>query len=1202
MRFTDEQQAAIDIHDRNLIVTAGAGSGKTRVLVERFMALLDANPDWSLPAIVAITFTEKAAREMRDRVRVALERRIGEAISAGDDAALDRWATHQAALTHARIGTIHSLCARLLRNNPAEARLDPAFDMLDETEAAIIRTDAVEDALAQLAAEDRPGTALLTAYGVSAVRAVLDAYAPPSAADIVRQQAFMPDDERLARWRDAWEKAYADGMQRAAHDDDLYAALNAVPPGSAPAGDKLTAIWEQVYAYTPALLTGSSPAEFVDALDTLTSVIKLNVGSAQNWGSKAAVDDAKTALKFIRARLNDLRASLPPALCERDDAALDWLAAWFDAIELAADCYAQRKAERNALDFDDLESHARDLLDHHPAVAARYQHEFKHILVDEFQDTNDAQRAIVYALAGAGPDGPGGRLFVVGDPKQSIYAFRGADVSVFGAVRDDLVDWGGQECTLAQSFRTHRTLVDGFNALFGTILQAGDPTDPASRYEIDLGQPMTASRESDPALPTLTQPLTIFTFPRPDSDAYPDFNADNIRQWEAWTLAQHIHDLVDRQTPVFDREDGKYRPMTYGDVAILFQAMTRAPLVEEVFKVAQLPYVTIAGQGYYDRPEVWDMLNLLRALHNPADDLALAVALRSPLFGLSDDALFALRLLRDRHNEPYPLWDALFKPRVPHFPASDETARDFARDVLCELRELAGRAPIADLLIRALDLTGYLAVVTGLPDGIRRRGNVEKLIALARQSGRVSLGAFNAYARDLTAREVREGEAVVDVAGAVTIMSVHASKGLEFPVVILADASWSRTRRFSLPFTVDPDAGPACQLPTDDPDADDPPPFAWHYAGELANRRDQAERRRLLYVGATRAQDYLIVSGSLHRLSAHAWLRQWLDALGVVDADLAPDDEGAILHFPWGRCALHVPQSVTLPAHLAAPSPAASAWDDPALRAGVPIPGAEPFLPPLLAEIPVDPVAPAQALTATDLAALGRAQFYDPATRGRAAFRQALLHDAPDPVRPLPERTIDPGNLRRFVGDIVHRALRAWILPGNVEEEDLLQRLRTYAWETGLSDPAQIETAALESYDLLAQFADSTVRQALDRAQQVYRELPFVYRAGERTIHGVIDVLYFDGKTWTVLDFKTAQVDGGGAWENAKRYFLQVGIYARAVEARTGQTPRAQLYYIHPAREITVRPDHWQPALQRLDDDLRAALDPAEQAENQSND
>jgi ATP-dependent exoDNAse (exonuclease V) beta subunit len=181
--------------------------------------------------------------------------------------------------------------------------------------------------------------------------------------------------------------------------------------------------------------------------------------------------------------------------------------------------------------------------------------------------------------------------------------------------------------------------------------------------------------------------------------------------------------------------------------------------------------------------------------------------------------------------------------------------------------------------------------------------------------------------------------------------------------------------------------------------------------------------------------------------------------------------------------------------------------------------------------------------------------------------------------------------LRRTVGDIVHQALCAWSLPGNTPEDVLLQRLETYAWAAGLSSDEQIESALALALDLLHHFETSDVRAHVDRARQVYRELPFAYRTGAHTMHGQIDVLYFDGSGWHVLDYKTAPVTTSGAYENAKRYYLQVGVYAKAVEARTGQVPETHLYYIHPGRRIYVKPEDWGTALARLDDDLQTALD-----------
>jgi ATP-dependent helicase/nuclease subunit A len=1214
MNFTPEQSDAIYTHDRNLIVTAGAGSGKTRVLVERFIALLDANPDWALPDVVAITFTEKAAREMRDRVRRAIEERIAAAAAGDDPAALERWMNHQVALNMARIGTIHSLCAHILRANPAAAELDPSFAVLDETEAGILHEDAVEQTLADLGHGEHPAAQLLAAYDVRDVRAVLAAYSTPSDADQVRAALDSSPDALLDRWRADWADAMQRVMAEVRADETLRAALAWEPAGVGwPADDKLMDNWRLIRRQTPALF-GDDPDAFADAVTALAAGINRRGGKQDSWGGADGVRECKDVLGVFQDWAKGF-TMLPRPDDDADGAdraAAEWLLLWRDAILLAAETYTRLKADRAVLDFDDLETRTRALLAAHPEVTARCRAAFRQVLVDEFQDTNQAQRAIIYALTGAGaPDPPGrddgqdGRLFVVGDPKQSIYAFRGADVSVFGAVRDDLRAAGGEELPLSTSFRAHEKLVTAFNAIFDHILaaRADDP------FAVALEYPMRAFRPAQPAQVALHDvPISLLLLDRPDKDLHPDWQrADELRRWEAWELAQHIHDLVAGEQLVWDgdlRHDdprvrhipehahpagqGAYRPVCYGDMAILFQAMTRAPLYEEVFKAAELPYVTVAGQGYFDRQEVWDLLHLLRALHNPADDLALAVVLRSPLFGLSDEALYALRLLRDDTGARMPLWAALFAGEVPLFPAEDAAARDFARVVLDELRDMAGRATIAELLARALHLTGYLATLTGLPDGARRRGNVEKLLALARASGRVSLGAFNVYAQDLTAREVREGEAVVAMENTVTLMSVHASKGLEFPVVILADTAWRRGLRRGV-FTVDREAGAACKLPVDDPDGDDPQPFAWEWSGELAARRDLAERRRLLYVAATRAQDYLVVSGSRAHASDGTWLRQWLTALGLDDDDLAPGPDPVRWEYPGGACWCLVPPE---PPQDLAPGTgrARTGWDDPAVQGAQLAAGVEPALLPLLAPVPVPIDAPARALTATQIAKLGEAAAYEPPARGRAAFRHSVLHDAPDAVRPLTDQPSGGG--RRVVGEMVHRALQAWLLARSPSLDVLKARLETYAWEQHLTDPAQVRDAIRQAEGLLARFMASDLCDRLARAEHIYSELPFVYLTSTgRAIHGVIDVLFWEGEQWHVLDFKTSPVASDRVPGHARRYYLQLGVYASAVDAFTGAVPQAYLYYIHAGRLVPVTPGDWRPALDRLEADLRAALD-----------
>ncbi|MCC6799907.1 MAG: UvrD-helicase domain-containing protein, partial [Anaerolineae bacterium] len=1029
MEFTPQQAEAVYTHDCNLIVTAGAGSGKTRVLVERFIALLDAHPDWPLTSIVAITFTEKAAREMRDRVRAAIEQRL---VTAPDEDRA-RWFEHYAALSAARIGTIHGLCAQLLRANPAEARLDPAFEVLDETEATLILHDAIERALGRLVRDGFPAAALLSAYDLSAVRGILRAYAQPGAAESVAEALACGPDALWDRWQTGWRVERAAAIRDLRADSNWRTALEWIARVDPPPGDKLSPICEAVQANAPALLSGDDDACW-DAIEWLGGVIRINAGSQANWGGAEQLQACKDALKTIREPLQEAAKDLGAAPGDLDAQALDWLVRWGEAIALAAEEYARAKAERTALDFADLEYRAHALL-RDDEVCARYHAEFHHVLVDEFQDTNPAQRDIVYRLSAVYQPGGAGRLFVVGDPKQSIYAFRGADVSVFDAVRRDLLDHNGRELPLAMSFRAHERLAGAFNDLFSAILTVGDG--PAARCEIGLGTPMTAYRACDlDAAPHQAQPITVLAIPRLDKAAAPEFQLkEDLRRWEAWALSQKLRELVETGAKVWERgpEGGCYRPAGFGDMAVLFRAMTSAPLVEEVFKATGIPYVTIAGRGYFDRQEVWDLLNLLRALHNPADDLALAAALRSPLFGLSDEALLALRLPPDGSRARLPLWQMLRGDDPPDFPRDELSALDFARGALAELRDRAGRVSNAELLARALALTGYLAALSGLPDGARRRGNVEKLLRLARASGRTGLGAFNAYARDLTVREIREGEATVEAEDAVKLMSVHASKGLEFPIVALFDTTWSRQDASEV-FTLDPDAGPACDPPHEAPKDDKTPkPFAVRWAKKLSARREQAENRRLLYVAATRASDYLILSGTPDqhgRYPKGCWLHQWLGALGVNPDELAPSGEPLRIKRAWGECVIDVPATPPRAADLLAPRPGgAPGWDHPALQAGEPVPGVVAERPPLLSPVVVEADAPARALSATQIAKLGHALFADPPVEGRRAFRHAVLHDAPDALRPLPGPQPDSRWQAIAVGQTVHRALRAWLMP-----------------------------------------------------------------------------------------------------------------------------------------------------------------------------
>jgi ATP-dependent helicase/nuclease subunit A len=1166
-QLTEYQRAAIETHDRNLIVVAGAGSGKTYVLVERYLALLDRHPEWQLNQLVAITFTQKAAQEMRDRVREALALKLE---AAADDGERTLWSTRLAAMDSARIDTIHALCASLLRANAAEAGVDPGFEVLDEVESQLLLENAIDDALRGLVAEGSPALELFREYDAHAVREML--------AQFVGLEISALPDNLFETWTTSW-LTYAEACLGALYDDaDFQSAAGWQPLDGFPNGDDLILnVWQNCLSCLEALHTEVDLSAHLEILARLDKSIDLRGGKSAVWGGKEGLDEAKAMLKRLRACTQETLKLIGEPPGDSDRRAADLLPHWLTLVSCVQETYRRAKLDRAALDFDDLERLTRDVLRDHVHVRERYcGKEFRHVLVDEFQDTNAVQWEIVQALVS--PQLPGS-LFVVGDPKQSIYAFRGADVSVFESVRGQIAADRGREIPLARSFRTHRVLVDCFNDLFARIL-VRDEHSPARAYQTTLDSPMEAQRQTAPCDDASLELILLDKTQLVDAED----KAEKARRWEARQIARRVRALVESGRPVYDKKLAAERPLTYGDVAMLFQSMSKITLYEDVFKEEGLPFVTVAGRGYYNRQEVWDMLNLLRALYNPADALALVAALRSPLFSLSDDALLALRFLA---NETYVSSDSLWLWKVlqlenPYLPADEAASASFAAACLNDLRRLAGRITISELLGIALERTGYLAVLTGLPDGARRRGNVEKLLEKAHASGKITLGAFSQYLKDLTDREIHEGEAALEGEGAVKLMTVHKSKGLEFSVVVLPDASWERgPRGGGALLAYDPAIGLACKVYDREKDkyVDT---FASSRMVSLHKAREEAERKRLLYVAATRAQDALIVTGQVERknerLRVSGWLEWLVAALDLQDVELA---ERQVVTRDWGIVDLSLPQPEALDVvNEIETSPR------PEIEEPVPVDSGTYAAPPLLADVPVELDAPARALTATQIADLGGAIYGD----GDSAFysqrwRRSVLYDAPGRIERV--SPADSGLSSRKVGEMVRQALRRW-LPATSEPE-LRARLAAFAWEGGLVLPHARDEAVEQALVLVRQVLLSDVEIWSASARQVYRELPFVFQTGERLIHGVIDLLMQrDDGIWALVDYKTPFVssaaDAAALVAHARRYHLQVGVYAAAARELLGlEQIGVYIHYIRHEQTIAIPMPIWQSALDQLE-------------------
>jgi ATP-dependent helicase/nuclease subunit A len=867
MEWTGSQLEAVETRGRRIIVSAGAGSGKTRVLVERFLRLLEENPDWRVRDIVAVTFTEKAAREMVSRVRKEIRSRI-EATASVEERR--RWREHRNALDSSRIGTIHSLCASILRAHPAEAGIDPAFEVIDEVEAAALLNQSIEEAieeaarLSPLQPEIEIFAHLSSRETSRALRALISQ--GESAQRAIGRVEGMNAEQIETFQRGQIEKARIETARSMIARDDWKRDVETVRTIRAnDATDRREIVRAQV-ADLIEQLRDAGDDEIVRILLEVERAIDLRGGSKKKWPSEEHFQVVRDALESIRSSVRgEPVLKLETNRADRASAEVTWRLAGL--YLRARRRFSAHKLRRGLLDFNDLEEMTERLLFGNEEVRRRLGDEgrIRALMVDEFQDTSPIQKRILWALAPTGQE-----LFVIGDAKQSIYRFRGADVTVFHDARAEFNATGGREIGLATCFRAHVRLTSFVNHIFPSILTT------ESRHDTPY-EAMSASRpvpHSDPSVEVhlMTQ----------EKDAGEKLSAEDVRRAEARLIAGRIKE-IERAGAIVCDERGGLRRAEFGDFALLFQASTYFEIYEQALADFGIPFVTTAGRGFYDRQEIVDLSRLLAFLASPIDDLSLAVALRSPMFAISDETLLSLRLdpVKDKH-----LWEALRDESV-EIPALDKEAVAFARETLLRLKGASGGKSVADVIEAITRETGYLATLMMLPHGERRVANVEKFIEQARALAHLTLAEFVARIDDLKLREAREGEAGREEAGAVRIMTVHKAKGLEFPIVWIVDASYTGGGDRDI-VAAHPEFGLAVNVRADAAECgdEDLKPAYFEMVKLIEYRMDRAEKKRLLYVAATRARDHLIVSGAVRgRLRGDDWLSRIATALEIDEQE-----------------------------------------------------------------------------------------------------------------------------------------------------------------------------------------------------------------------------------------------------------------------------------------------------------------------------
>lgn len=1133
--YTKQQGLAITSSDKSLALDAGAGCGKTFVLTERFLKELEnprgLDPEARLSQLVAITFTDAAARELRTRIRNLVATRITHA----DKQQRPYWVKLQRAIDGCRISTIHSLCGTLLRSHAFDVGLDPTFATLDNAASQVLQTSAVEDTLRELLAARDPDAMLIgRAWNVTRskqhVRNMLRHYRKPGFRKWLAEGA-----ESLL---EAWQTFFAEHIWPVAiatltpHAEQLLALLYQFRPRTASASEvhkELTIALESIIANS---VCSSNLALIRDLARVRNEKsIEWDIPFLKGaWDQADQYDDFRIAAKQIRDEIDGLPQFDSGSLAAREAAKLGLALA--RVTDKAAQRYEQVKSDRAALDFEDLLATAHQLLTDpkHQEIQRELQAGIGILFVDEFQDTDRVQVDMVKALVGDVVDS--GKLFFVGDDKQSIYRFRGAEPQVFHDLKAEVENDG--QLSLTKNFRSQPAILNFVNALFAPLFANYRPLVPHR-------QQTTA----EPAIELLWTDLSATsTGNRGDADA--------ARRAEAQTIASRLRTMIDTKLPLAgdsDTPDG-CRSVEYGDITLLLRSLSDVAAYEEALRAQQIPYYLVGGHAFYTQQEIYDVLHLLRVVMSECDELSLAGVLRSPFFSLADETLF---WLSESHKS---LERGLFAEQLSsNIPADEQAKIRRAAETIALLRNHKQEWMPPKLLAEAMERTGYDAALLAEFMGERKLANLYKLMEQARQAVASGVGTLADYVSQLaefTTTTPKESLATTSPGSAnvVRLMTVHQSKGLEFPVVVIPDLDRKPpVNRDQVVF--DEQIGPLV-APTTEGSSSGSGLGLFKHLDKLA---DQSETDRLFYVACTRAADYLIFSGAFSDLEKPSGL--WAKRLNEL-VDLATGEMRNLVDIPEAQQPRLSVQHVEATAAKPFGQGKAPKWLKLLEEAGRQ--NADRKLDALAAPLSVDPTA-RRRFSVTRLSG-------QIIPSGSDWWRDdPAAEEDGDVVREDAERIYDPLGF----GTLVHAVL---------ERSDLNSEPSIARWAQTLApyhDLLHADTVTTMATDLVGRFAESTRAVDMRAATEIHRELEFVLTwplgtttANARFLQGYIDCLYRSpAGGWQVIDYKTNQVDAPGVPELAAKYELQMLVYGLAVEQTWGTGPeQLVLHFLRPGIEF----------------------------------
>lgn len=1118
--------------DDTLFVEAAAGTGKTTALVGRIVEVLRQGRG-TLTDIVAVTFTEKAAGEMKLRLRSDLESALRDVQPGSEEAEHLERALQQLELAH--IGTIHGFCTDLLKERPIEAGVDPAFQVAAEDEAGRLLDAAFERWFQEALADPPPGVrrALRRSFGRNS--------GGPRAA--LRNAAG-----KLAEHRDfdaAWTRPDLDRAAELDRAVALVRELGAYAPRAARQDDYLTKNLATLERWSRELelreAVHGRDHDYVEA--RLRALVRAKwVGwhwrgfRSQDFGD--GLDKAE-----VLSRRAEVHATLQHIFAAAD---ADLAALLREELRPVIEVYEELKRREGRLDFVDLLLRARDLLRDNDAIRGHYQRRFSHFFVDEFQDTDPLQVEILLLLCASDPAETSfmdviperGKLFLVGDPKQAIYRFRRADVMLYEQTKARLAAAGARVLQLTTSFRSQPRIQELVNGAFSPRMTGsadGSQAEyvPLSRYRPDL--------PDQPAVIALPVPRPYGKFGTVYKRAIEDSLPDAVGAYVDWLVNESGWRVTERENPDVPV------PVEPRHVCLLFRrfqswgADVTRPYVRAL-EAREIPHVLVGGRSYFDREEVLAVRNALTSIEWPDDRLSVYGALRGPLFSLGDGTLLHFTsevgplhpLAPFGHNDGL---DAMADAGV----APELRAVSEALDILGRLHRARNRRPLPETILDLLATVRAHAGIAIWPTGEQALANVLRVVDRARAFEKTGAPSFRAFL-DRLEEEAERGQAeeapiVEEGTEGVRMMTVHKAKGLEFPVVILADMTCNAT--FETPTRhVDPKAGlwaeSLCGAA----------PLELLDNLDVERERERAESDRLTYVAATRARDLLIVPVLAEGRDGKGGFPEnetewWLD---VLNPGLYPPESRDDV--VW--------------------------WDPAELELDVDAPAGkrqqrllevdEEVQPTLSVEEGIAAHGAWQAVRAENLAVGSKAEIAVRTVKTLAEAAVEADEAFPADVEiewievPRPGEAVRPGESTRPGGNrfgaLVHEALAVVQLDGDAA--DVRAAVESHARRLGATDE-EIEAAAT----LVGRALAHRVLQRAADAERVLREIPLFVASPEDFAEGVADLAYrlvsdaCDAE-WTVVDYKT---DRSISFAR-DIYMRQVAEYVGMLAAATGEPCR----------------------------------------------